>query len=109
MTLPTHTIARSPGHASEHAAAALVTATGTRASHCGMVLDGLRAAPGSTACELSHALDIDPVEVRRRLVDLRGTGEAYSGLDRRCGHPECRVATLTWYAADEARQGALPL
>lgn len=100
-------IAHTDGPRSERVAAALVTESGARATHMAAVLEALRERPGSTACEVALSIGMDVVEVRRRLTDLRATQDAYSGEDRHCAHKVCRVATLTWYAAGDARQGSL--
>ena len=107
MTTYSNPAAHTDGPRSEYAALDVMERTGARDDHASLLLEAMTAHPGRTACELAEYVPFDVVEVRRRATDLRAAGRAYSGEDRHCGHRECRVATLTWYAAGEARQGAL--
>jgi hypothetical protein len=59
--------------ASSHEAADAIDRSGARGTHCGIVLDAVKAHPGLTSAELvehvGHGIDL--TECRRRLTDLK--------------------------------------
>ena len=63
-------------------AEAVVTATGTRATHCAAVLGVVRGTPGSTASEIERHVPYDLTETRRRLTDLKNLGLVRQGAPR---------------------------
>ena len=72
------------------------TRSGKAASNKALVLDMVTRFPGHTAGEIAYC-EMDVVEVRRRLFDLRCAHQVYRGEQRRC----TRAGNLqaTWYAS----------
>ena len=102
-------VAHAGDPSTSHAAAALVTETGTRARHAAAVLKLVREHPASTAIELMHAqtdTDLDEYQIRRRLTDLKAAGLVVPGEARVCRRRGTKM--LTWRARAQAGGAGLP-
>jgi CRP-like cAMP-binding protein len=86
--------ARRNDPSTSHQAAADAELSGRAASHRSDVLDHVRACPGSTYREIARRVNLDPVEVMRRLGDLQRSGEVQKGLAVVCS--VCGRRCSTW-------------
>lgn len=82
--------------ASSHAAIAEHTLSGRRQTHMARVLAEVRLVEGCTASELAARTQLDVVEVRRRLTDLKLRGDVRRGDLIRAGGARKEV---TWWPA----------
>ena len=70
-----------------------VTASGRRSAHVKLVLDVVRAFPGSTAGEIGKETKLGHVRAQRRLSDLKNDGVIFiSGKEKYKGNNQSR-----WY------------
>jgi len=92
---PRSRIARVRDPASSHLAAAKITRTGTRQSHCALIHNYLSVNPGKTSAEIAAAVGLDRVEAARRLPDLEKAGNAVKGEMRVC--TVCFSKCVTWW------------
>lgn len=76
--------ARATDPQSSHAAADLVTLTGTRHNHMGLVIDAVRRFPGLTSAELTPHTGLERHEVARRTSDAETAGAIVKGELRKC-------------------------
>lgn len=93
---------------SSHEAARKVTASGKASDRRRMLLNSVREFPGETSAELAQRLNMDRVEVARRLPDMRDRLQLVSNGRKR----RCRVTgadhSLTWLAIANATTLAAP-
>lgn len=90
-------VARRTDPATSHAAAARVTADGSRAVQTAACLDAVRRWPGCTSAELAVRMGVSRYMPARRLPELRSAGKVANGVARECS--VTRRAALTWEIA----------
>jgi len=81
----------------------LVMVTGQKETHQRLVMAAVVKYPGLTASELAEIVHLGPVEIRRRLTDLKIQEMAVQGAARRSKGSVCREKT--WYPRE--RQAVL--
>lgn len=89
--------ARATDPQSSHAAADLVTSTGTRQNHIAIVIEAVRAHPGRTSAELTRYTGLERHEVARRTSDAETAGAIHKGAIRRCD--VSGRSAVTWWEA----------
>ena len=91
-----HAAARASDPATSHQAAATVETNGNAAFQRQLVLDAVRANPGSTSAEIAMMAGIDRHAAARRLPELRRAGILANGENRVCR--VCGLSSMTWWA-----------
>jgi CRP-like cAMP-binding protein len=86
---------RATDPATSRQAAVTVEANGNAAFHRQLVLDAVRANPGSTSAEIAMMAGIDRHAAARRLPELRRAGILANGENRVCR--VCGLSSMTWW------------
>ena len=94
LNLKAAPLARGRDPESSHRAAAEVVQSGTVKRHERMIVDGLRNHPNVTAGELAKYIDLDSVQIARRVSEMVDKGLVEIRPARRCNVKRRMMRTL---------------
>lgn len=102
LTLEDVPVVHTTDPVTSYEAAAAVTQSGKRASHCDLVLAAVIGQPGMTAGELGDRTGLGRVEAARRLTDLLRLHRVYQGSKRVCASQG--TSQMTWWPVKGASE-----